>query len=152
PNFDFRLLGMDLAEEKKAVQGLEQGEHESWIELQNARDRAWTGLTCHLMKKDRTELTAVVLDGPDKVQHLFWRFVDPTLEEKESGEWNERIRDLSVGFYRGLDQNLKMMFDVVGSDTDVLITSDHGFGPTTEIFYVNEWLSRNGYLHWSNAA
>ena len=28
------------------------------------------------MKKDRTDLTAVVLDGPDKVQHLFWRFVD----------------------------------------------------------------------------
>ena len=45
-----------------------------------------------------------------------------------------------------------MMFDAAGPDTDILITSDHGFGPTTEIFYVNEWLSRNGYLQWSDDA
>jgi len=152
PNFDFRLLGIDLTEEKKAVQGLNEAEHEPWIELQNARDRAWSELTCHLMKKDRTELTAVVLDGPDKIQHLFWRFVDPALEREESGDWYERIRDLSIGFYHGLDRNLKLIFDAAGSDTDILITSDHGFGPTTEIFYVNEWLSRSGYLHWSEAA
>ena len=41
------------------------------------------------------------------------------------------------------------MFEAAGPDTDILITSDHGFGPTTEIFYLNEWLARNGYLHWS---
>jgi predicted AlkP superfamily phosphohydrolase/phosphomutase len=152
PNFDFRLLGMDLIEEKKAVQGLNQGEHEPWIELQNARDAAWSELTCYLMKKDRTELTAVVLDGPDKLQHLFWRFVDPALEEKDASDWYKRIHDLSVGFYRGLDRNLRRMFDAAGPDTDILITSDHGFGPTTEIFYVNEWLARNGYLQWSNVA
>ena len=152
PNIDFRLLGMDLGEEKKAVQGLHQGEHEPWIELQNKRDRAWTELTCHLMHKDRTDLTAVVLDGPDKLQHLFWRFVDPDLQEKEPSDWHKHIQKLSFNFYRGLDQNLKMMFDAADPDTDVLITSDHGFGPTTEIFYVNEWLSRNGYLQWSNLA
>ncbi len=152
PNFNYRLLGMDIAEEKKCVQGLHQGEHEPWIELQNTRDRAWAELTCHLMKKDRTELTAVVLDGPDKLQHLFWRFVDPALKEKEPSDWHKRIHELSVDFYRGLDRNLKMMFDAAGPDTDILITSDHGFGPTTEIFYVNEWLARKGYLHWSNNA
>ena len=47
------------------------------------RDQAWTELTCHLMKKDRTELTAVVLDGADKIQHLFWRFVDPAYADKD---------------------------------------------------------------------
>ena len=152
PNFDFRLLGMDIAEEKKCVQGLHQGEHEPWIELQNVRDGAWAELTCYLMNKDRTELTAVVLDGPDKLQHLFWRFVDPALGEKHPSDWHKHIQELSIGFYRGLDRNLKKMFDAAGPDTDILITSDHGFGPTTEIFYVNEWLSRNGYLQWSNVA
>jgi predicted AlkP superfamily phosphohydrolase/phosphomutase len=152
PDFDYRLLGMDIAEEKKCVQGLQQGEHEPWIELQNTRDEAWSRLTCHLMKKDRTEITAVVLDGPDKLQHLFWRYVDPAFDEKDPSDWHRHIRDLSIGFYRGLDRNLKLMFDAAGPDTDVLITSDHGFGPTTEIFYVNEWLARKGYLHWSNAA
>ena len=152
PNFDFRNLGMDIGEEKKCVQGLLQGEHVPWIELQNTRDGAWTELTCYLMKKDRTELTAVVLDGPDKLQHQFWRFVDPALAEKDPSDWHKNIHELSLGFYRLLDRNLKMMFEAAGPDTDILITSDHGFGPTTEIFYVNEWLSRNGYLHWTSVA
>jgi predicted AlkP superfamily phosphohydrolase/phosphomutase len=152
PNFDYRNLGMDHTEEKKCVQGLHQGEHEPWIELQNTRDRHWSELTCHLMKKDRTELTALVLDGADKMQHLFWRFVDPDFAKNESGDWQTHIRDLVVAFYRGLDENIKMMVEAAGSDTDVLITSDHGFGPTTEIFYLNEWLSRRGYLRWTDIA
>jgi predicted AlkP superfamily phosphohydrolase/phosphomutase len=143
---------MDIGEEKKCVQGLLHGEHDPWIELQNRRDEAWSKLTCHMMMKDRTELTAVVLDGPDKIQHLFWRFIDPGFEEKDASDWDKHIQGLSVGFYRGLDRNVKMMFDAAGPDTDILITSDHGFGTTIEIFYVNEWLSRNGYLHWSNVA
>ena len=57
------------------------------------RDEAWAELTCHLMKKDRTELTAVVLDGPDKLQHLFWRFVDPALAEKEPSDWHNAFRN-----------------------------------------------------------
>ncbi len=152
PNLDWRVLGMDHTEEKKCAQGLHQGEHEPWINLQNTRDRAWSEVTCHLMKKDRTELTAVVLDGADKVQHLFWRFVDPALAGKNVSDWHSRIQGLTIGFYRDLDRNVKMMFDAAGPETDILITSDHGFGPTTEIFYLNEWLARNGYLQWSNAA
>ena len=80
------------------MQGLHQGEHEPWIELQNTRDRAWTELTCHLMKKDRTDLTAVVLDGPDKLQHLFWRFVDPDLQEKDPSDWHKHIQEAVLRF------------------------------------------------------
>jgi len=152
PDFDYRHLGMAMNEEKKCVQGLPEEEQEAWIELQNVRDEAWTRLTCHMMKKDRTELTAVVLDGPDKLQHLFWRYVDPAYQRGDQSSRHKHIRDLSVGFYRGLDRNLKMLLETAGPDTDVLITSDHGFGPTTEIFYLNEWLARNGYLHWSDHA
>src|SRR5579863_547702 len=152
PEFDYRDLGMDIGEEKKCVQGLHQGEHEPWIELQISRDAAWTKLACYLMQRDRTELTAVVLDGPDKLQHLFWRFVDPALAQPDGDAWYRRISDLCIGFYRRLDDNIRRMMQAAGPDTDVLFTSDHGFGPTTEIFYLNEWLARQGYLNWSQAA
>ena len=152
PGFDFRNLGMDIGEEKKSVQGLQEGEHEPWIELQNTRDRAWAELTTHLMRKDRTELTAVVLDGPDKLQHLFWRFVDPAFAVADGDAWHLRIRALCIDFYRRLDDNIRMMVEAAGPETDIVITSDHGFGPTTEILYVNEWLSRQGYLAWSGSA
>jgi predicted AlkP superfamily phosphohydrolase/phosphomutase len=151
PNIDYRELGMDIGEEKKCVQGLHQGEHEPWIELQVTRDRAWTELACYLLGKDRTELTAVVLDGPDKLQHLFWRFVDPAFAQSDD-PWHKHLGELCVGFYRQLDCNIRRLMEAAGPDTDVLFTSDHGFGPTTEIFYVNEWLARQGYLTWSDAA
>ena len=31
----------------------------------------------------------------------------------------------------------------------MVITSDHGFGPTDEVVYINEWLYRNGFLKWA---
>jgi len=150
-DFDYRDLGMDIGEEKKCVQGLLDGERESWIALQGSRDGAWTDVACYLLDKDRTDLTAVVLDGPDKLQHLFWRYVDPAFAASVA-EDERHISELCVGFYRRLDENIRRMMEAAGPDTDVLFTSDHGFGPTTEIFYINEWLSRHGYLAWSGTA
>ncbi len=150
--FDYRSLGMDIGEEKKCVQGLFDGEHEGWIALQKARDTAWTYLCCHLMQTDRTELTAVVLDGPDKLQHLFWRFVDADYLPDEPDKWFVHIRNLCLDFYAQLDRNIKSMVETAGPNTNVILTSDHGFGATTEVVYINEWLSRRGLLTWSDRA
>ena len=151
-DFDYRDLGMDIGEEKKAIQTLDATENEEWIELQNVRDKAWSDLTCRMMDEDRTELTAVVLDGPDKMQHLFWRYVDPDGYAGEPGEETENIRRLVVDFYARMDKNIQAMVEAAGPDTNVIVTSDHGFGPTTEIFYINQWLAEQGYLKWSDAA
>jgi len=150
--FDYRDLGMDIGEEKKVVQGLDPSENDGWIELQNVRDKAWTDLACRMMAEDRTELTAVVLDGPDKIQHLFWRYVDPDSYAGEPGPETDRIRALVVDFYRRMDDNIRQMVEAAGPGTNVILTSDHGFGATTEIFYVNQWLADHGYLVWSDAA
>ncbi|WP_202456107.1 alkaline phosphatase family protein [Frigidibacter albus] len=151
-DFDYRDLGMDIGEEKKCVQGLHAGEHEEWIELQNVRDRAWTDVTCRLMTEDRTELTAVVLDGPDKIQHLFWRYLDAECHSGEPGEWTDRITQLATDFYRQMDDNIRRMVETAGPDTNVILVSDHGFGPTTEILYINQWLAEKGYLTWTGRA
>lgn len=152
PGFDYKNLGMDIGEEKKCVQGLLEGEDADWITLQSVRDTAWTELCYHLMTTDRTELTAVVLDGPDKVQHLFWRFVDPELVGAEENPWFRHIRSLCLDYYRQLDHNIEKLVTSAGVDTNVIMTSDHGFGTTTEVVYVNEWLSRHGYLVWADHA
>jgi predicted AlkP superfamily phosphohydrolase/phosphomutase len=152
PNFDYKTLGMDIGEEKKCVQGLLQGEHEDWIKLQSERDTAWKDVCCYLMETDRTDLTAIVLDGPDKIQHLFWRFVDPALLESDPSPWFSHIRELCLSYYRQLDVNIERMVNTAGVDTNVILTSDHGFGATTEIVYLNEWLSQRGYLKWADAA
>lgn len=152
PDFDYKSLAMDIGEEKKAVQGLVEGEHHEWIDTQTERDATWTRLCAHLMKTDRTELTAIVLDGPDKLQHLFWRFVDPALAEANPSEWWQDIHQRCLAYYRKLDDNIRELVELAGTDTDIIMTSDHGFGATTEVVYINEWLARQGYLTWAEDA
>ena len=152
PGFDYKHLAMDIGEEKKCLQGLQDGEHTDWIELQITRDTAWTDLCCHLMATDPTDLTAVVLDGPDKLQHLFWRYVDPAYLEEHPDETFTRTRNLCLDFYRRLDNNIERLVTAAGPDTNIILTSDHGFGATDEVVYLNEWLARKGYLKWVDTA
>jgi predicted AlkP superfamily phosphohydrolase/phosphomutase len=152
PDLEYRHLGMAISEEKKCIQGLEDAEFEEWIRLQGDRDGAWVGLLAHLMRTDPTELTAMVLDGPDKIQHLFWRFLDRELYDRNPTQWDTHIRELCLDYYRALDGRIKRLVELAGPETNIVMTSDHGFGATTEVVYVNEWLAANGYLAWTGHA
>lgn len=152
PGLNYKDLGMDIGEEKKCVQGLLEGEHSDWIKLQDTRDSTWADLTCALMEKDRTHLTAVVLDGPDKIQHLFWRYVDPKLAHTLTEPDDARITELCRAYYRKLDENIRALVTAAGPETNVVFASDHGFGDTVEVVYLNAWLAQRGYLHWSERA
>lgn len=150
PNVDIKKLGMDIGEEKKCIQGLPEEEYEEWIHLQSERDAAWTELLSHLMQSDPTDLTAIVYDGTDKIQHLFWRYLDPSLVDATTANpWDTHIRELCLNYYRQIDQSIERLVALSGPDTHLVITSDHGFGPTHEVVYLNEWLARNGYLTWT---
>src|SRR5690606_6510427 len=48
-----------------------------------------------------------------------------------------------------LDRLLEELVARAGRDTTVVMCSDHGFGPSREVFYVNTWLEREGYLAWA---
>lgn len=152
PELDYKKLGMDIREEKRALWGLQEGKHESWIRMHLERDAAWTEVLCYLMKNDPTDLTAMVFDGPDKLQHLFWRYIEPQLAQKQFDFWSEQIQDLCLSYYRLLDSCLERIIKLAGPETNVLISSDHGFGKTTEVVYLNQWLAEHGYLQWSSNA
>jgi predicted AlkP superfamily phosphohydrolase/phosphomutase len=150
PDFNYKQLGMDIGEEKKCIQGIEQGDYEPWIELQSERDRAWTKVLTDLMKTDPTDLTAVVFDGTDKLQHLFWRYLAPELLDPNPSDWDAHIREMCLSYYRELDDSIEALVKLAGQDCNVIMTSDHGFGATTEVVYMNEWLAQNGYFKWAD--
>ena len=151
PGFNYKSLSSDLSEEKKYVQseGVEE-KYEDWIKWQFERTQAWADLLCHLMKTDPTELTSIVFDGPDKLQHFCWRYLDPQFSEIYSSPQDVYFRQLCLDYYRQLDNTIKHIVSLAAPETNVIMTSDHGFGPTTEVVYLNEWLARNDYLHWAN--
>lgn len=153
PNFNARELAMDMKLEEKATEGCSDlEEFGPWIDFHIRREENWYSVFEGLNQDDPSELTALIFDGVDKLQHLCWRFIRPEDAEPLAGEAEREIREQCLAYYRHVDSIIERMCAAVGPETTVVIASDHGFGPTTEVFNVNAWLERNGYLGWSEKA
>jgi predicted AlkP superfamily phosphohydrolase/phosphomutase len=149
PGFDPKRLVLDLELERKAIQTLPREEYEEWITFHVERERRWLDVVRVLLDEDDCDLVAVLLDGMDKLMHLCWRFVDPAAGSAPASAWERRIRELCLRYFETLDQVLAELVELFGPEARVFIASDHGSGPTEELFYVNVWLSENGYLTWA---
>ncbi len=149
PGFNARELAMDLDLEQKALDGCTQDEQEEWVRMHLRRERQWFEILAYLMRTEPHHLTAIVFDGLDKLQHLFWRLLDPACKPGQCSPREERIRQLCLDYFRQLDELLAKIVASAGAEAYVFIVSDHGFGPSHEIFYVNTWLYQNGYLKWA---
>jgi predicted AlkP superfamily phosphohydrolase/phosphomutase len=62
------------------------------------------------------------------------------------------VRERCLEYFLQLDGFIAEIVAMAGPESRVLIASDHGFGPTTEVFHVNAWLHERGYLAWSEGA
>lgn len=152
PGFNPRELAMDMALEAQATEGGPEEEYAAWVELHTRREQGWLDVLRYLMREDPSELTAILFDGPDKIQHLCWRFLDPALWPAQPGPAEQIVHDLCLNYFRQLDQALAEVVAMAGAEATIVIASDHGFGATTEVFHVNTWLEQAGYLAWSNQA
>jgi len=150
PGFEPRELAMDIKLEERATEGCSNAEeYAPWIELHIRREANWFSVFRHLVETEPSELTAVLFDGVDKLQHLCWRFIDCDPGTAWASEWERRAHELCLEYFRHLDGILERMCALVGPEASVVIASDHGFGPTRQVFHVNAWLERRGYLAWS---
>jgi predicted AlkP superfamily phosphohydrolase/phosphomutase len=153
PGFDARELAMDMALEEKALEGCHREEdYEHAIKVHIRREQQWFKICRYLMTEDPAELTAVLFDGVDKLQHFCWRFIDPTAFPSQPSQWEVKIRDLCLDYFREVDRLMAELVALAGPDVRTIIASDHGFGPTARVFYLNAWLEQNGYLVRADAA
>jgi predicted AlkP superfamily phosphohydrolase/phosphomutase len=91
-----------------------------------------------------------MFDGVDKLQHLCWRFIDPELRPADPTPWEQEVIDLCDEYFAQLDGIIREIVEMAGADATVVIASDHGFGPSRDVFFVNTWLEQLGYLAWSS--
>ena len=150
PGFNPRELAMDMEQEEKAIEGCRQDEYEEWVTLHIRRERQWGNVLRYLMETDPTELTAILFDGVDKLQHLCWRFLDPSFKDTIVLPWEQRVRDMCLDYFRELDGLLAEIVEQAGSEATVVMASDHGFGPRRWTFFANAWLAERGYLAWKD--
>ncbi len=89
-----------------------------------------------------------VFDTTDRVQHMFYRYLDPTHPAnrgKESVRWKDAIERT----YKRMDDLLGSIWEDVVEDEDtcLVVMSDHGFTNFRRGVNLNAWLHQNGYLH-----
>jgi predicted AlkP superfamily phosphohydrolase/phosphomutase len=153
PGFNARELAMNMSLEGKALEGCHrEGDYEDLIKLHIRREQQWFGILRYLMHEEPCDLTAVLFDGVDKLQHFCWRFLDPKLYPSSPSPVEVKIRNLCLEYFREIDRFLAEIVALAGPRATIVLASDHGFGATTEVFYLNAWLHQQGYLAWADAA
>ncbi len=93
-----------------------------------------------VLSNTRRGVVACVFDTTDRVQHMFYRYLDAsrTAISRHSGV----IEDL----YRDMDRIVGRTLQHVDSDTALFVLSDHGFCSFRRGVNLNTWLFQNGYL------
>ncbi len=87
----------------------------------------------------------VVFSPLDRASHQFWRHIDPH-HPAHDPQASEDLKDALRRVYQECDQQVGRLVEKLEDGDTVFIISDHGFGPATRIFNLNEWLHQQGYL------
>jgi len=97
------------------------------------------------IEKTRRGTVACVFDITDRMQHMFFRYLDPTHPanaDKDTEVHRDAIRDL----YVKMDDLVGRTLDKLAPDETLFVMSDHGFKPFRRGVNLNTWLWKNGYL------
>jgi predicted AlkP superfamily phosphohydrolase/phosphomutase len=103
------------------------------------------------LDKVQRGLCVCVFDGSDRMQHMFWRYHDmehPARPADIPAEHANAIEDL----YKRMDDLVgRTMAKCAGTDTLLMVLSDHGFTTFRHGIDLNRWLEEAGYLVVDNA-
>jgi predicted AlkP superfamily phosphohydrolase/phosphomutase len=98
------------------------------------------------LDKVRSGLCVCVFDGTDRMQHMFWRYLDeshPARPKEFPADLRTPIEDL----YQRMDKLVGKACDQCrDTDTLLMVISDHGFNTFRRGIDLNRWLEQEGYL------
>jgi predicted AlkP superfamily phosphohydrolase/phosphomutase len=97
------------------------------------------------LEKTPQGLCACVFDTTDRVQHMFWRYLDqdhPAVKDVPQDRRPRVIQDL----YDRMDSLIGRVMQQIDDQTLLLVISDHGFKSFARCMNLNAWLHQNGYL------
>jgi predicted AlkP superfamily phosphohydrolase/phosphomutase len=98
------------------------------------------------IRQSKKGLITTVFDTTDRVQHMFYRYLDPT-HPANAGKDTEVWKDAIGQVYERTDQLLGKVWPLVDDPNTVfMVISDHGFTNFRRCVNVNSWLRDNGYL------
>jgi predicted AlkP superfamily phosphohydrolase/phosphomutase len=100
-------------------------------------------LATYLLQNQQPDLMMLVDMGIDRIQHAFWKYMDPKHPLYVS---NSPFATAIEDYYQHVDNQIGKLLEKCDPDTAVLIVSDHGAQPLMGGFCLNQWLHQEGYL------
>jgi predicted AlkP superfamily phosphohydrolase/phosphomutase len=101
------------------------------------------------LEKTKQGLCACVFDTTDRVQHMFWRYLEEDHPAARSVPKDQRPRVIEH-LYSRMDALIGRVMNQIDEHTLLLVVSDHGFKSFARCVNVNAWLHQNGYLALKN--
>lgn len=99
-------------------------------------------ISLHLLQQEEWDFFMPVFMGLDRIQHFFWKNIDPTHPKHEDNKYSGFVKD----FYIKVDRIVGDFLESVGKETEVMVVSDHGFCPIHTEVVVNNYLEEEGFL------
>lgn len=104
----------------------------------------------YLLTNKEWDFFAVVFTSIDRVQHYFWKFINPNHPNYDP-EDKEGFGNAIYSIYQKLDNALNNLINDLSEDVTVFVMSDHGGGPSSnKTFYINHWLAEQGFLRFAS--
>jgi predicted AlkP superfamily phosphohydrolase/phosphomutase len=94
---------------------------------------------------------ACVFDATDRIQHMFWRYLEqghPAARGRENAEHRDAIKEL----YRHNDAFVGRIIKRLKHGDVLMVISDHGCTSFRRGCNINSWLLANGYLNLKEGA
>ena len=143
-----KLLGpfgtLGLAEDTSALNDGaidEQGFLDQAYDLHEERRAMWR----HTLQRLRGGLAVCVFDISDRLQHMFFRYLDPA-HPANAGRDVSRHADAVDEMYRRMDELVGETVAAVDGRSALFVLSDHGFKQFRRGVNLNAWLAREGLL------
>ena len=93
------------------------------------------------LEKTRRGVVACVFDTSDRIQHMFYRYLDG-----RGGQGNGKHENTIEELYQHMDRLAGKALRHVDDHTVLFVLSDHGFCSFRRGINLNSWLHQNGYL------
>ena len=98
------------------------------------------------LEKTRQGLCVCVVDGPDRIHHMFWRYLDPEHPARNGQDGRARPNAIEEMYLR-MDKLVGQTIAECDDDrTLLMVISDHGCASFRRGSDLNCWLEQNGYL------
>ena len=99
----------------------------------------------HELNRFKEGLLFTVFDTPDRLQHMFWKFIDPQhpyFNRDQAADLGPQVDEI----YRQCDRLVGRVLEKVDDNTFLIVLSDHGFNTFRRSFDTNSWLWQNQFL------